>query len=117
MASEFTGTVAASFSASHVVKGHPNCGRVHGHLWRCEVTIKAGQDPATGDLVGLPELAQAVQRFCSELDLEDVNAMFPASQPTAAGVALALRERLSLQFRTIEVVQVWMGDVSSILHA
>jgi 6-pyruvoyltetrahydropterin/6-carboxytetrahydropterin synthase len=109
---EFTGTAVASFSASHMVEGHLRCGRLHGHRWRIEVSIKAGQDPATGELVGLPELATAVEQLCAEVDREDINAMFPGGPATPAGVALAVRERLSLRWRTIEVVRVWMDDVA-----
>lgn len=113
---EFTGSVAASFSASHIVKGHSRCGRLHGHRWRVQVTIKAGQDPETGDLVGLPELAAAVERICAEVDREHVNDMFPASQPTPAGIALAVRERLAMDFRTIQSVTVWADDAESTLY-
>lgn len=113
---EFTGTAAASFSASHIVKGHLRCGRLHGHRWRVAVTIKAGQDPTSGELVGLPELAIAVESLASEIDREHINDMFPASAPTTAGVALAFREQLAMEFRTIEKVQVWADDVSVTLH-
>lgn len=113
---EFTGTAAASWSAAHHVEGHPRCGRNHGHRWRCAVTIKAGQDPKTGELVGLPELANAVEQFAAELDREDIGDMLPASPATPVGVALALRERLSLRFATIESVQIWMDDVSVTLR-
>lgn len=113
---EFTGTAEASFSASHVVKGHPRCGRLHGHVWRVAITIKAGQDPKTGELVGLPELATDVERLCREVHREDVNAMFPASHPTAAGVALAFRERLALAWPNIVSVRVAMDDEAVTLH-
>ena len=109
---DFTGTASALFSASHIVKDHPRCGRLHGHRWRVSVTIKAGQDPATGELLGLPELAHAVETFAAELDREHINDMFPASHPTPAGVCLALRERLALRFPTIDKVSVdadWEG--------
>lgn len=109
---EFTGTAEAAFSASHVIAGHLRCGRPHGHRWRVAVAIRAGQDPKTGELVGLPELADAVEDFCQEVDREDINAMFPASPPTAAGVGLALRERLIMFFPNIESVTVWADDVS-----
>src|SRR3990172_8101756 len=114
---EFTGSATASFSAGHVVKDHLRCGRPHGHRWTITVTIKAGQDPATGELVGLPELAETVEQFCAELDREDLNDMLPGAQTTPAGVALALREHLSLRFRTIEEVRVDMDGVASTLRA
>jgi 6-pyruvoyl-tetrahydropterin synthase len=114
---ELTGTAAASFSAHHVIKDHPRCGRDHGHRWRLAVSIAAGQDPKTGELLGLPELATAVEQFASELDRESINDMLPGSQPTAAGVAFAARERLSLKWRTITKVQVWMDDISTTVHA
>jgi 6-pyruvoyltetrahydropterin/6-carboxytetrahydropterin synthase len=113
---EFTGTAAASFSAAHTVKGHPRCGRNHGHRWRIAVTIKAGQDPASGDLDWLPELADAVEGIASELDREDLNDMLVGGQPTAAGLALNVRERLALR-HNIERVQVWMDDISVTLDA
>lgn len=114
---EFTGTAMARFSASHVVKGHPRCGRLHGHAWRVAITIRAGQDPQTGDLVGLAELAEDVEQLCSEVQHEDVNAMFPASHPTAPGVAFAFRERLALGHPNIVSVTVWMDDVGVTLNA
>lgn len=114
---ELTGTASAEFSASHVVKDHPLCGRLHGHRWRCEVTIAAGQDPATGELVGLPELALAVETFANELHREHVNDMLPASPPTGLGVAFALRERLSLQFQNIVRVDVWADETMVTVRA
>jgi len=107
---EFTATARAVFSASHIIPGHLVCGRQHGHRWSMSVTIGAGQDPKTGVLVGSYELAAAVSQFAFELNLEDVNAMLPGSQPTAEGISLALRERLSLIFPTIKVVTVTMDD-------
>ena len=112
-----TGTAAASFSASHVVAGHPRCGRLHGHRWRVVVTISAGQDPTTGELIGLPELANAVETFCSELDREHLNDMLPGTSPTPAGVGLALRERLALRVLGIQSVSVWMDEVGVTIHA
>lgn len=114
---EFTGSASASFSASHVVKDHPRCGRMHGHRWRVEVEISAGQDPATGELMGLPALADAVETFCQELDRENVNDMLPGTSATPAGVGLVLRERLALHFVGILSVTVWADDVSVTLHA
>lgn len=113
----FTGTARASFSASHVVAGHPRCGRLHGHRWTVEVEIKAGQDPATGDLIDLDSLSASVEAFCQELDREHVNDMLPASPPTSAGVALVLRERLSMSFRSILSVTVGMDSESVTLRA
>jgi 6-pyruvoyl-tetrahydropterin synthase len=115
---EFTGTATAAFSASHTVKGDPRCGRKHGHRWRVVVEIKVGQDPVTGELIDLSKLAGSVEQFCAEMHREDVNDMLPAGQPTAAGVALAVRERLAMTFRTIVSVTVWMDDeAAATLHA
>lgn len=114
---EFTGTAAAEFSASHVVPGHTRCGRLHGHRWRIVVSMEAGQDPTTGELHRVPQLANAVEAICAEADREHVNDMFPASSPTPAGVALSVRERLILDFPKITKVQVWADDVSVTLSS
>lgn len=113
---EFTGTVSASFSASHVVKDHPRCGRLHGHRWIVSVTIKAGQDPATGELLGMPELAQVVESIARENDREHINDMVPGTHPTPAGLCLAVRERLALNFPSIDSVSVWMDEEGATLR-
>jgi len=114
---EFTGSASASFSAGHIIKDHPRCGRSHGHRWTVTVTIKAGQDPASGELLGLPELAEAVASLAAELDRESLNEMVPGAQPTPAGLALAWREQLAMHFRAIVEIRVDMDEVSATLHA
>jgi len=113
----FTGSVSASFSASHVVPGHPRCGRLHGHRWTIEVSIPAGQDTTSGELHRLPQLAEAVETICAEVEREHINDMFPGSPPTPAGVALAVRERLILDYPDIITVAVRADESSAILHA
>ena len=114
---EFTGSATASFSASHVIKDHLRCGRLHGHRWTVTVTIKAGQDPASGELLGLAELAEAVVTLARELDREHLNDMVPGAPPTPAGLALAWREQLVMHFRAITEIRVDMDEVSATLHA
>ena len=114
---DFTGTASASFSASHIVKDHPRCGRLHGHRWRISVTISAGQDPADGELLGMPELASAVEGIAREVDREHINDMFLGTTPTPAGVCLTIRERLALHFPHIESVSVWMDEEGATLRA
>lgn len=114
---EFTGSAAASFSAHHLIEGHPRCGRDHGHRWRIEVEIRAGQDPATGELVGHPQLADAVERLAAEFHRESLNDMLPASPPTAAGLALFTRERLAMAFTNVVSVTVRMDEEAVTLHA
>lgn len=43
--------------------------------------------------------------------------MVPGAQPTPAGLAVAIRERLSLHFRSIAEIRVDMDNVAAILHA
>lgn len=114
---EFTGSAGASFSASHVVKDHPRCGRLHGHRWRVAVEITAGQDPASGELSGLPGLADHVEAIARELDREHLNDMLPGATVTPAGVALYVRERLAMHVLGVLAVTVWADDVSVTLHA
>lgn len=114
---ELTGTAEASFSAHHIVKDHPRCGRNHGHRWGVAVTIKAGQEPTTGELHGLAELAEAVEQIARELDRESLNEMLPGSPPTAAGLAYAVHERLTMHFRSITMVEVSMDGIKVTLHA
>lgn len=110
----FRAFASAEFSASHRIVGHPECGRQHGHRWRVEVSIRAGQDPKTGVVVGSYELADAVRQLCAELDFDDVNTMLPGPPPTAEGIALAFNERLSMNFSDIESITVTMDGAQGV---
>ena len=113
---DFSASASASFSASHTVPDSLRCGRLHGHVWTVTVTIRAGMDPAYGELIKHVDLAIAVESLCAELHREHLNSMMPGSPPTPAGVALAFREKLAMEFRTIESVRVAMDNEAATVH-
>jgi 6-pyruvoyltetrahydropterin/6-carboxytetrahydropterin synthase len=56
--------------------------RIHGHSYRAEVTIGGEIDPATGMVVDLGQLDQALARMRAELDhrfLDEVPGLAPAT--------------------------------------
>jgi len=106
---EMTVAAIGHFSSSHQVKGHARCGRLHGHRWTVEVTIRAGMDPTIGFAPGGDILMDAVRDLCQELDHDDLATMLPGSPATPEGVAYAFRERLAMTF-AIDQIQVTMDD-------
>ena len=53
-----------------------------------------------------------MEQLAREVDREHVNDMVAGTPSTPAGVGLAIRERLSLRWRTITEVRVEMDDVA-----
>lgn len=61
-----------SFESAHWLTGHPNCGQVHGHSFRLEVTV-AGPIDAYGMVVDFNTLKDIVQPFVDTLDHDTIN--------------------------------------------
>lgn len=81
------------FGASHLLEGHPTCGRVHGHQYAVVVTFggspnrEAWGSPVTWDK------AQAVGSIVDEFRNRHINDMLPAGFPSVDGLASYLLER------------------------
>lgn len=56
------------FSASHIIPGHPQCGRMHGHTYAVHCVLRG--EPASGDgfIVDFNVLSAALKRVTDRLD-------------------------------------------------
>lgn len=119
-------TRKAEFSASHVyhnpaftpeenlrVFGKCNNPNGHGHNYTLEVTVKGPVDPATGFVMDLKELKEAMQReVLDSLDHRHLNKEVPefASRiPTTENLAIVIWQRLApaLKVAQLHRVRIW----------
>lgn len=119
-------TRKAEFSASHVyhnpaftpeenlrVFGKCNNPNGHGHNYTLEVTVKGPVDPATGFVMDLKELKEAMQReVLDSLDHRHLNKEVPefASRiPTTENLAIVIWKRLApaLKVAQLHRVRIW----------
>ena len=67
-------------SSAHYVKGHPTCGKTHGHTYQVIVRLQGLPDPETGMLMDFGDIRRAVKRF-DHVHLNEL-AEFPEDQAT-----------------------------------
>lgn len=108
-------TVQSRFSASHVIEGHPVCGRVHGHAWVVSATVDGPVSPKTGAVDGSSDLATGLAHVIVELDHKHLNDMLPGVVPTPEGIAAWVHERLLLASPRLTSVTVDDGDYAATL--
>jgi hypothetical protein len=94
---------------AHSLENDPFCRpQSHGHVWT--VTLEFGSDDrrfAEG-LPGAPRIQArlAFKAVIAEYIGRDLNLMIGAGEPTVAGLAAVLAERLSMQIPTIQRLEV-----------
>ena len=55
------------FSASHIIPGHPTCGRIHGHTYALSITVR-GRQGEKGFIMDFNEVKKALAEIVEELD-------------------------------------------------
>ena len=96
-----------SFGAGHVLEGEPECQYPHGHAWHVTATITAFLDPTTGSTKKLRELSEALGLVVAEVEGKSFNDMVPQVKPNLEGVAMWFVDRLSPDFKIVEVEVEW----------
>ncbi len=117
-------TREATFSAAHAcrVPGASEeenrrlfgpAGRVHGHNYRCRLTLKGPLDPSTGMVVNLTTvkeaLEQALERFQNAWIDRDHPA-FAARVSTTENLALYLWQDLAARLRGMDLVRIQVAE-------
>lgn len=85
------------FEAAHslpcVPAGH-KCGRLHGHSFRVEVTVRGAVNPATGWLIDFAELKAAFRPLEEQLDHRLLNDVPGLENSTSENIAKWIWEKL-----------------------
>ena len=60
--------ISVKFSAAHTIKGHPKCGRMHGHNYKVVVTLSADTLDKNGMIMDFSEVKKVVHMVVDKLD-------------------------------------------------
>lgn len=83
----------AAHSLPHVPTGH-KCGRMHGHSFRVEVTVRGPVDPRTGWLMDFAELKDKFRPLEDQLDHRLLNKVPGLENSTSENIARWIWQRL-----------------------
>jgi len=100
--------VKGSFSAAHLLPGHPTCGVLHGHTWKVEVKLSC--EKLKNDMV--VDFAKVKQTW-RQFDHTYLNNVF--NMPTAENIAdYIFQELVVLTSNSIngyvDYVRIWESD-------
>ncbi|HXB67537.1 MAG TPA: 6-carboxytetrahydropterin synthase QueD [Candidatus Acidoferrales bacterium] len=117
----FEVTIEETFSAGHALRNyHGKCENVHGHNYRCQVTLQGEQLDSIGLLVDFVELKRAVHSVLDGMDHQWLNEFppFDAINPSAENMAKYIYDEVQTGLQAkenvrIAAVKLWETDTCS----
>lgn len=116
-------TVTATISASHHLRGYRGkCENVHGHNYKVEATVRAGQLDQTGLALDFGVLRGHLKEVSERLDHRDLNQLeeFRDCNPSSENLARVIFEKLAESLRGLPVelrhVRVWETEGSCVTY-
>ena len=116
----FEVTIEESFAAGHALRNyHGKCENVHGHNYRCQVTVEGADVDENGLLVDFVELKKVVHSVLDRLDHQWLNDFppFDAINPSAENIAKYIFEEVNAGLAAREnarlgQVRLWETDTA-----
>jgi 6-pyruvoyltetrahydropterin/6-carboxytetrahydropterin synthase len=115
----FEVTIEQTFAAGHALRNyHGKCENVHGHNYRCEVTVEGEQLDHAGLLVDFVLLKKVVQSVIDRMDHQWLNDFppFDVLNPSAENIAKFIYEEVNKGINGPGVrlgsVRLWETDTS-----
>jgi len=117
----FEVTIEETFAAGHALRNyHGKCENVHGHNYRCQVTLAGAELDSTGLLVDFVELKKVVHAVLDRMDHQWLNDFppFDTLNPSAENMARYIYDEVStgLPKRAgvrVDAVKLWETDTAS----
>jgi 6-pyruvoyltetrahydropterin/6-carboxytetrahydropterin synthase len=114
-------TIEESFAAGHALRNyHGRCENVHGHNYRCQVTLEGADLDSSGLLVDFAELKRVVHAVLDRMDHQWLNDFPPFDKlnPSAENMARYIYEQVgeglkSRQGVRVAAVRLWETDTAS----
>ena len=114
MAARYTLKILTDFASAHTLRDYPGaCARMHGHNWKVEVEVAAGELDAMGMGVDFRVIKQAARDIAERLDHRYLNDLEPFTRvnPTAENIAAYFHQELSAQLNNdrirVHAVTLW----------
>jgi 6-pyruvoyltetrahydropterin/6-carboxytetrahydropterin synthase len=116
----FEVTIEETFAAGHALRNyHGKCENVHGHNYRCQVTLEGAELDEIGLLVDFVELKRVVHGVLDRLDHQWLNEFppFDVLNPSAENMARYIYQQIAdgLKVRDgvrIALVKLWETDTA-----
>jgi 6-pyruvoyltetrahydropterin/6-carboxytetrahydropterin synthase len=116
----FEVTIEQTFAAGHALRNYRGkCENVHGHNYRCQVTVEGRELDQIGLLVDFVTLKKALQTVIDRLDHQWLNDFppFDVLNPSAENIAKYIYEEVNRDLQSDAVrlacVRLWETDTSS----
>ncbi|PWU03823.1 MAG: 6-carboxytetrahydropterin synthase QueD [Terriglobia bacterium] len=117
----FEVTIEQTFAAGHALRNYRGkCENVHGHNYRCEVTLQGPRLDETGLLMDFVALKKSLQTVVDRLDHQWLNDFppFDVLNPSAENIAKYIYDEVSKQIGAgsevrLGAVRLWETDTSS----
>ncbi len=114
MTARYTLKILTDFASAHTLRDYPGaCARMHGHNWKVEVEVCAGELDALGMGVDFRVIKQATRDIAERLDHRYLNDLEPFTRvnPTAENIAAYFHKELSAQLNNhrirVHAVTLW----------
>ena len=116
----FEVTIEQTFAAGHALRNyHGKCENVHGHNYRCQVTLEGAELDHTGLLMDFVALKKTLQSVIDRLDHQWLNDLppFDVLNPSAENIAKYIYDEVNKGIGQADVrlgsVRLWETDTSS----
>ena len=101
----YASSATLRFEAAHIVIGHPDCGKPHGHTWSVTAHV-SHEDLHEGYPRGGAGLGGCLEALVREVDGRDLKMMVPLIVATPTALAAWFFERISHDFPRLTRVDV-----------
>jgi 6-pyruvoyltetrahydropterin/6-carboxytetrahydropterin synthase len=116
----FEVTIEETFAAGHALRNYRGkCENVHGHNYRCQVTLEGEQLDSIGLLVDFVELKRVVHSVLDRMDHQWLNEFppFDVLNPSAENMAKYIYDEVKGGLKTgegvrIAMVRLWETDTA-----
>ena len=120
----FEVTIEETFAAGHALRNYKGkCENVHGHNYRCQVTLEGERLDEIGLLVDFVELKKAVHAVLDRMDHQWLNDFppFDVLNPSAENMARYIYEQVSEGLKArdgvrVAAVKLWETDTASAIY-
>jgi 6-pyruvoyltetrahydropterin/6-carboxytetrahydropterin synthase len=117
----FEVTIEQTFAAGHALRNyHGKCENVHGHNYRCQVTLEGAELDHTGLLMDFVALKRTLQSVIDRLDHQWLNDLppFDVLNPSAENIAKYIYDEVNKGIGgqadvRLGSVRLWETDTSS----
>ena len=117
-------TIEETFAAGHALRNYRGkCENVHGHNYRCHITVEGEKLDEIGLLVDFVELKRVVHAVLDRMDHQWLNEFppFDVLNPSAENMAKYIYDEVSAGLKTKEgvrlgSVRLWETDTASAIY-